>query len=64
MQWASVSDFLAMGGYAGYVWGSFGITAVVVAAEALQVRQRRRELLRDLHNELSTASDPGSCPTP
>jgi heme exporter protein D len=29
MQWHSVNEFLAMGGYAFYVWGSFGITVVI-----------------------------------
>jgi heme exporter protein D len=28
----SFSDFLAMGGYAAYVWPAFGITAVVMIA--------------------------------
>jgi heme exporter protein D len=30
MHWQSVGDFLAMGGYGLYVWGSFGVTAVVL----------------------------------
>ena len=30
--WSSWSDFLAMGGYGLYVWGSFGVTALVMAA--------------------------------
>lgn len=51
MQWLSVEDFFHMGGYAFYVWGSFGITALVVVAEIWQVRVKRRELLRNLLNE-------------
>ena len=51
MQWNSVADFFAMGGYAFYVWGSFGITAVVMVVEALQIRSQRAELLRNLRNE-------------
>ena len=51
MQWNSVSEFFAMGGYAFYVWGSFGLTAVVMAVEALQIRSQRAELLRNLRNE-------------
>jgi heme exporter protein D len=35
-------EFFAMGGYAFYVWGSFGATAVIIAAEVLAVRARRR----------------------
>lgn len=26
----SISAFLTMGGYGGYVWGAYGVTAVVV----------------------------------
>ena len=51
MQWLSVEDFFHMCGYAFYVWGSFGITALVVAAEIWQVRAKRREILRNLLNE-------------
>jgi len=44
-----------MGGYAFYVWGSFGISALVVVAEIWQIRAQRRKLLRNLFNE--TGSD-------
>ncbi len=52
MQWHSVSEFLAMGGYALYVWGSFGLTAAVVIAEIVLLRARRKHLLRTLRSEL------------
>ena len=51
MQWNSVSEFFAMGGYAFYVWGSFGATAVVMVAEMWLIRNRRKELLGQLRNE-------------
>jgi len=35
-----VSEFLAMGGYAFYVWGAYGVTALVLIAEAIAVRSR------------------------
>lgn len=38
-------EFLAMGGYGLYVWGSYGITALVVIAEIAAVRARRRAAL-------------------
>lgn len=57
MQWLSVEDFFHMGGYALYVWGSFGITALVVVAEIWQVRAKRREILRNLLNENDSHSD-------
>jgi heme exporter protein D len=37
-----MTEFFAMGGYAFYVWGSFGATAVIIVAEVLAVRARRR----------------------
>jgi len=46
MQWLSVADFLNMGGYALYVWGSFGITALVAVFEIWQVRTKRRDVLQ------------------
>lgn len=48
MQWQSLSDFFAMGGYALYVWSSFGITAAVVVLEIWQLRAHRRALLCNL----------------
>ncbi|MCC6195378.1 MAG: heme exporter protein CcmD [Burkholderiales bacterium] len=35
-------EFLSMGGYGFYVWGSFGITALVVILEVASVRARVR----------------------
>ena len=36
MQWGSVSEFLAMGGYGVYVWGSYAVTAAALAGEVWQ----------------------------
>ncbi|MBC7717551.1 MAG: heme exporter protein CcmD [Pseudorhodobacter sp.] len=44
MNWASVSDFLAMGGYGLYVWGSFGVTAFVMLLEMWSLSARRKSL--------------------
>ncbi len=57
MQWLSVADFLNMGGYALYVWGSFGVTALVLIAEVWQVRAKRRETLRNLLTETDSDND-------
>ena len=51
MQWNSISEFFAMGGYAFYVWGSFGITALVMVIEMGLIRARRRELIDQLRTE-------------
>jgi heme exporter protein D len=38
-----MSEFFAMGGYGFYVWGSYAVTALLIAAEiALVVRRARR----------------------
>jgi heme exporter protein D len=58
MQWNSVSEFFAMGGYAFYVWGSFGATAAVMLVEMLLIRQQRRSLLRELRNAQLPESSP------
>ncbi|MBC8055488.1 MAG: heme exporter protein CcmD [Rhizobiales bacterium] len=45
MNWTSLAEFAAMGGYGLYVWGSFGVTALVIAGEMISLRVRRRALL-------------------
>jgi heme exporter protein D len=40
-----MSEFFAMGGYAFYVWGSFGVTALAVVLELAAARARRRRAL-------------------
>ena len=50
MIWNSWADFVAMGGYGLYVWGSFGVTAAVIAAEVWSIAARRRALMRPDHS--------------
>ena len=47
-----MSDFFSMGGYAGYVWGSYVVFFVVLAADALAPLWQRRRALRDLRGRL------------
>ncbi len=56
MQWNSASEFFAMGGYAFYVWGSFGVTALVMLGEMLTIRAQRAELIRQLRTEQQSES--------
>ena len=42
----TVAEFFNMGGYALYVWGSFGVTAILMIAEPLLVRARRKAILQ------------------
>lgn len=41
MDW---SKFFSMGGYAVYVWGSYGVTFVLLGAEVLMLLKRKRDL--------------------
>jgi heme exporter protein D len=36
----NLSEFFAMGGNGFYVWGAFGVTALLIAAEIVAVRAR------------------------
>ena len=57
MQWHSAAEFFAMGGYALYVWGSFGATALVMALEIWQVRAKRQQILRNLLDQFQSEAD-------
>ena len=48
MNWASWSDFFAMGGYGFYVWGSFLVFFLCIVGEVVLVFNRRRTLLKQL----------------
>lgn len=48
MSWGSLSAFLAMGGYAPYVWGSYGVTVLLIAIEVALLLARRRAASRAL----------------
>ena len=48
MIWASWSDFLSMGGYAIYVWGSYGVATGLIVVEVILLRSRRRAALEQL----------------
>ena len=43
-----MSDFLHMGGYATYVWGSYGVALLVFAWNVAVPRLGRRDVLRRL----------------
>ena len=40
MNWHSASEFFAMGGYGLYVWGSYGVAAVLMAVEPVLAARR------------------------
>ncbi len=50
----SIGEFVAMGGYGLYVWGSLGMCAAVVVAELMVIRLRRRLLAQEAGDERAT----------
>jgi len=46
MQWGSVGEFIAMGGYGGYVWGAYGVTLVLMVGEVITAIRGQREARR------------------
>ncbi len=50
--WNSFADFIAMGGYGLYVWGSFGVTAAIMVIEPILVARTRKTTLSRLRRQL------------
>jgi len=38
-----MADFLAMGGYGGYIWGAYGVTFLLLEIEVTLLLKRKRE---------------------
>ena len=57
-----MKEFLAMGGYAAYVWTSYGITAFVVALNVWLAQRRYRQAL-DAIRPAGTQAEPVRQPT-
>jgi heme exporter protein D len=49
--WNSPAEFFAMGGYALYVWCSFGVCALVMLVEPIGIRVRRKAIIQRLQQE-------------
>jgi heme exporter protein D len=47
MNWGSASAFFEMGGYGPYVWGAYGLAAIVVLLEPWLARRRRLRALKN-----------------
>ena len=50
--WSSFSDFLQMGGYALFVWGSYLVTILVIVIEIALLRSRNKALRKTLISEI------------
>lgn len=53
MRWESWSDFWAMGGYAVYVWGSVGVTVLLIVIEVVMARAARRDVLQQVRAHMA-----------
>jgi heme exporter protein D len=51
MNWGSPAEFFAMGGYAFYVWGSFGACVLMMVMEPILASKRRSSILSSLRRE-------------
>lgn len=64
--WASFAEFVHMGGYGLYVWGSLGMCAAVMLAEMLMLKARRRALANEVNgapvNDAKASDVYGSTP--
>ncbi|KGE79394.1 heme exporter protein CcmD [Halomonas salina] len=52
MAFDSLSEFLAMGGHAPYVWSAYGATAALLLAVGWHARAERRRVRRDLERRV------------
>ena len=57
MTWGSLENFLAMGGYAFYVWGSYLVAFGLVSAEIVLLALRKRSALARLRLHGTTEGD-------
>ena len=50
---SGLASFFAMGGYAAYLWPAYAVFFIVLIADTLAPRLRRRRLLRELRARLA-----------
>ena len=50
MHWNSFDEFIHMGGYGLYVWGSYGLTLLVMAVESHLAAARHRRAKAEIGN--------------
>ena len=52
MMWSSPAEFFAMGGYALYVWSSFGVCLLMMVLEPWTLQRRRKAIIQRLKREM------------
>ena len=60
---SNLSEFLHMGGYAFYVWWSYGIVALVLLGNILVARAKHKRFLGTFQRQLARAENQSSEPT-
>jgi heme exporter protein D len=50
--WNSPAEFFAMGGYALYVWSSFGVCVLIMVLEPIALNARRKKIVQRLQREI------------
>ena len=58
--WNSFSDFIAMGGYGFYVWGSFAVTALIMAIEPIVAARNQKTTIARLRRQLRAETRAGN----
>ena len=53
----SFTEFLAMGGYAKYVWSSYGICLIALALNIVLPKMKERKTIEHLQKRLYAAED-------
>jgi len=56
----TLGEFFNMGGYALYVWGSFGVALLLMVLEPLMLWSRRRDILRRISRIIRAKSEVGN----
>ncbi len=52
MIWNSPAEFFAMGGYALYVWMSFGVCLVFMVIEPILIKLYKKQIVKRIKQEL------------
>ncbi len=55
-----MTEFFAQGGYAFYVWGSYGLAAILMIAEIIQLNRRHETILTRLGRLVRMRSNRGN----
>lgn len=60
--WESWADFWAMGKHGVYVWGSYGVAALVVLGELMVARRARLQALAEVRQAVQASEEPARSP--